>query len=169
MARNFSRHPVGRTAKRQSLWLFLDFGEDTLASASSVLSASMNAAALALRPFTIVRTHIAIQTTSDQEAASERQSCAWGATVVTDQAVAVGASAIPTPGTDQASDWFAHQWMLGNSVNLTDKTVRGFNYQLDSKAMRKVDLGSNMIFVVENVAAAGVRIGTAGRILIKTN
>ena len=162
--------PVRRVSvKRQSLWLALDFAEDTITGATATLIATLNAAALALRPFTIVRSHLSFYLKSDQAAANESQTVAFGLTVVTDQAIAAGIASIPTPATDQSSDWFFHKWMMANAVNLTDQTKAGVYFEQDSKAMRKVDIGSDLAFVIENPTALGMALGSAGRILIKTN
>ena len=169
MAGRFTRGRVVRGVRRLTDWFFLDFSETTIAGATAVLVGSLNAVALAARPFTVVRTHIHLKIQSDQAAASESQFAAFGMAVVSDQAVAVGVTAVPTPATDQTSDWFAHRWLSGNAVNLTDQTVGSRSYDLDSKAMRKVEQGSDIIIVLENAIATGCVIGMAGRFLIKTH
>ena len=87
----------------------LTFGEDTLTASGGTILGSLNATALALRPFTIVRQHYFLMLRSDQAAAAERQFGAFGCVVVSDQAEAVGVTAIPTPITDAGSDlWMLH-------------------------------------------------------------
>ncbi len=162
----------GGSVRRQSTWFTFSAGHTTLAGAgTSVLIASLNAAALALRPFTIVRTHLELIIASDQTGAAERQAAAFGLAVVSDQASAVGVSAVPTPSTEADSDlWFAHQWMFNEFLFISGVGVdpnAGRRYTIDSKAMRKVDQGSDMVFVVENVLAGGSVVGSAGRILVK--
>ena len=157
----------GRAVRRKMLWLFLDQNTTQLTGVSSALIASLNAAALALRPFTIVRTHITFFQESDQAAAIEQQFSAFGMTIVSDQAVAAGVASIPTPGTDQASDWFIHSWQMTEAQTLTDRTTPSVQFQIDSKAMRKVDSGQDLAIMMENVVAAGVRLTAAGRILVK--
>ena len=169
MAGRFRGCPVTRAKKRMSLWLEFSLGENTQASAGSTLVASLNAAALALRPFTIVRTHIELMLQFDQAATPENQRAAFGCTVVTDQAVAVGITAVPTPGTDLASDWFAHQIMFGNGITLTDRVAPPQLFTIDSKAMRKVDVGADLVFVLENTSSMGLVLHSGGRVLIKTN
>ena len=163
------RRQVQRS-RRKSLWLFLDVVLDSLSTASSLLSASLNAAALALRPFTIVRTYVEILLESDQAATPEAQFGAFGIAVVSDQAIAVGITAVPTPGSDLGlSLWFAHQLCFGQHNMQTDRTNPAAQYSVDSKAMRKVEVGSDVAIVVENVSAIGFKMTTGGRILIKTN
>ena len=67
------RHlPVRSGSKRKTLWLeFQPVLATTDAAGEAVLVFSLNAAALALRPFTIVRTHFEVMVTSDQAAAVE--------------------------------------------------------------------------------------------------
>ncbi len=167
MARVITR---SRTSSvRRSLWVRYDVRADTLGGSTAVLIASLNAAALAMRPFTIVRTHIALYLTSDQAAAMEVQQCAFGLAVVSDQAVAVGVTAVPTPLTDMGSSlFFAHKVMFANASTLTDRTIGGQYFSLDSKAMRKVDSGSDLVITTES-HDNGLILQSAGRILIKTN
>ena len=53
--------------------------------------------ALALRPFTILRTRMLIGLKSDQGAATEQQIVSYGKIVVSDDAAAVGLTAFPNP------------------------------------------------------------------------
>ena len=100
----------------------------------------------------------------------EFQSGALGLAVVSDEAVAVGVTAVPTPVTEIASDlWYAHQVYFADAVSLTDLTVGGGRYRIDSKAMRKVEDGQDIAIVAENAAAFGQIISFAGRFLIKTH
>ncbi len=157
--------------RRETLWVGIPRAADTLAaSATAALSQSFNAAVLALRPFTIVRTRMQWLTHSDQSAASESFVGNIGLAVVSDQAVAVGVTAIPTPATDLDSDlWFvSEQWpsrftLVGSDVteNITPRTI-------DSKAMRKVEGGQDLIIAVEaGIGGSGVVVIHTGRMLIK--
>ena len=106
MARNRARG-FHATQKRLTNWLFIDWSVTNLTTTSSAaLVASLNATALALRPFTIVRTRGTLAVYSDQVIASETARSAMGLAVVSDQAAAVGITAVPTPITDQDSDLF---------------------------------------------------------------
>ena len=170
--RDFRRGAAAIAQSRLTTWAFITPVATTLATnTTAVLVSSLNAAALALRPFTIVRMHLEVFMRSDQSAAVEAQAASIGAAVVSDQSVAIGVTAVPTPTTDAASDkWFLHKFLFGNSVSLTDQTVPGVRYTLDSKAMRKVDGGSDLIWVVEGGGIeAGSMVTFGGRFLIKTN
>ena len=141
--------------RRESLWIFLTEAATTMASANTaVLVLSLNAAALALRPFTIVRTRMDWFLRSDQTAALEAYQTALGLAVVSDQAVGIGVTAIPTPFTDMGSDlWFTHE--IQSSVfafisGVGFQSDAGVNRVVDSKAMRKVEDGEDIIMALEN-------------------
>jgi len=162
----------GGAVRRASDWGFITGGFTTLAGAgTAVLVASLNATALAMRPFTVVRTHLELLISSDQTAASERQIAAIGLAIVSDQASAIGITAVPTPVTDAGSDlWFAHQWMMNDFIFVSGtgiETNAGRRYVIDSKAMRKVNADEDLIMVVENQLTGGSVIGSAGRFLLK--
>ena len=158
----------GDRPKRLTSWLGISLVATTHAGASSTLVLSLNAAALALRPFTVVRTHMEYQLRSDQSAAIEFQEAAFGLAVVSDQAVAVGVTAVPTPITESASDlWYLHKWILADESSLTDRTRSSTRVTVDSKAMRKVDIGQDIVGVMES--AGGLILTSAGRMLIKVN
>jgi len=174
MARQFTRRTVGRSQRRESLWVDIATVASTLSATGGTIQTSANAALLALRPFTIIRTHMFYSIRSDQEVQTENQFAAAGAAVVSDQAVAVGVTAVPTPFTDAGSDlWFLHQ-RLANSVGiLTAVGISGqvaSHYEVDSKAMRRVEDGSDIVFVVEFDSVGDPSIVVSmGRMLIKTN
>ena len=163
------RHGVMR---RETSWFSVSASGTSLAGASTaVLASSLNAAGLALRPFTIVRTRGYMHVSSDQQAASENYSVALGYAVVSDQAVAIGVTAVPTPTTDRGSDlWYVYEEIYGR-VAFSDATgIRevGHGREFDSKAMRKVEVGQDVISVVETtVASSGALITEGGRYLVK--
>ena len=168
-----ARRNVVRAAKRKFLWLQFAPSEATSGVGMAQLFFSLNAAALALRPFTIVRSHFEVMVRSDQEAAVETQIAAIGLAVVSDQAVAVGITAVPTTLTEAGSSlWFMHRFLFGEENSLFNLLKPTPTWALDSKAMRKVEVGSDLVVVGENgnVGGSGGIITTvAGRILIKTN
>ena len=94
--------------------------------------------------------------------------------IVSDQASAIGVTAIPTPITDMASDlWFVHQMIYGE---LFFTTGVGYdpqamtNFEIDSKAMRKVDIGQDLVVVAEiSSGSDGVNVTFGGRMLVKVN
>jgi len=138
----------------------------------SALLYTASAAEDALRPYTIIRTHLHVSIVSDQLIASEEQFLAIGACIVADQASAIGVTAVPTPVTDLESDaWYLHQFVQ-NTFTLLDSTgyQDGGNrvIQIDSKAMRKVEDGFDNIITMEGaVGSEGAFVSTAGRQLLK--
>jgi len=121
-----------------------------------------------LRPFTIVRVRGMVAVQSDQVAAREEGAFAFGMAVVTDDATAVGITAVPTPITDQASDvWFV--LARGHYGSGSGSLEAGFTeIPIDSKAMRKVGIGQDIVQVAENGSAAfGCEFDTQLRILVK--
>ena len=167
-----SRKFVRSGPKRLTSWFQFSPSSTALGvSTSAVLVSSLNAAALALRPFTIVRSHFVFQLDSDQAAAIEIQAISHGLAIVSDQASAVGITAIPTPTTEAASNlWFMHSYAFVDESNLTDRTRGVTRWSVDSKAMRKVEVGQDMVSVVEGGGIGfGMNILIAGRVLVKHN
>ena len=158
-------------SRRETSWLAIDPGVDTV-SATAILAGSLNAAALAKRPFTVIRTILEVHIGSDQLAADELQLAAVGMAVVSDQAVAIGVTAVPTPVTDLASDlWFLHQTLISSFFFVNASGIDadgGHHYSIDSRAARKVNDDQDVILVVEGAAiASGASVTSMGRMLIK--
>ncbi len=159
--------------RRKTVWASIAPAENTMAAPSTaVLSHSAGAGLLAARPFTIVRTRLVLHVRPDQVAATEDYGVAVGGAVVSDQAAAVGVTAVPTPDTDRVSDLFFFYeetyglFFFGTGVGT--QFVGGQRLVIDSKAMRKVDEGSDVVFVQETQAVvASATTFLAGRMLIK--
>jgi len=156
--------------KRDTIWIFGQIGEQGVSAGQVFLLTSLNAAALALRPFTITRTRGMMLVHSDQSAASERQIGGYGHAVVSDQAVAIGVTAVPTPITDQASDlWFLYELYMqfkdfGTAVGADN--IKGTAF--DSKAQRKVEDGQDVISTLEGDAISdGATFSAGWRMLLK--
>ena len=170
--RGFTRRD-GRTAARETIWFGFAEVRSTLASASlAAIFHSLNAAALALRPFTIVRSHFLWHLRSDQAGATENADVGFGIAVVSDQASAVGVTAVPTPFADFGSGlWFSHTMLANHLTFISGVGVFPDNdamVQIDSKAMRKVDSGQDIVTVLENSSLSdGSTSFIAGRMLVK--
>ena len=160
----------GSSQRRESMWLFGSTVESTMSGApTAVLASSLNAAALALRPFTIVRTRGIIHIRSDQAAASETYGADLGMAVVSDQAAAIGVTAVPTPLTDKGSDlFFVYEQLFSHLSVRSDigQLKEGAFMTFDSKAMRKVNDDQDVVVVQEN-ELAGVVMTISFRQLIK--
>ena len=173
MARRFTRG-VNRGAKRQTSWFDIVPVSVVHTAGSAILLASLTSAEKARRPFTIVRTHLAFQFGTDQLIASETFGLGIGMCVVSDQAAAVGVSAVPTPITDLASDlWFIHQiamgeLLFGSGIGFIEDAGPATTVLIDSKVMRKVNDDQDIILVSEGLGLdSGFGLTVAGRLLIK--
>jgi len=158
--------------RRETLWIEIAATGTVLAAASTaVLFSGLTAAELAQRPFTIMRTRLYFHVRSDQAAVSETYHAAMGIAVVSDQALAIGVTAVPTPFTDLGSDlWLYHEITIGSiaSVSAIGIFESGFGRPTDSKAMRKVVEGQDVAISVETSAvSSGAIVEKAGRMLIK--
>jgi len=166
-----SRVLRGASPRRATQWIGLSFATTTLAaSATAALVSSLNAAALALRPFTIVRTRGVWLVESDQTAATENFVGSLGMAVVSDEASAVGVTAVPTPATELDSDlFFLHQSWIGRfSLIGTDVTRNATMQPFDSKAMRKVNADQDLVITAEaGIGGNGCIVNFVGRMLIK--
>ena len=173
MARSFhgARARLVRSG-RKTFWFSSQVVSSALAAPNTaVLQRSLNAAALALRPFTIVRSRGWIMIRSDQNAATEQYEAAFGSIVVSDQALAIGVTAVPTPTTDDQSGWIVYEWGAARLEVITaigaDQRA-GLMIPFDSKSMRKVEEGQTLIEVVESDAiSAGCNMTTYNRMLVK--
>ena len=160
--------------QRTSVWIFIATVEASLTgSPTAVLGGSLNAAALALRPFTIVRNRGIFQARSDQSVGTESFGADLGFCVVSEQAEAIGITAVPTPLTDKGSDLFFVYEQLFSTINVGSgvgtgvATMGGSVYKdWDSKAMRKVNEDEQVIFTLENEIAGAIAI-VSGRMLVK--
>ncbi len=167
---NFRR---GAVQRRESLWLFGDPIDTTLSAASTAaLISTLNAAALALRPFTLVRTRGELWVRSDQTATSEDYAASLGMCVVSDQAAAIGVTAVPTPETDRGSDLFFLYESGQQAFTRFDATgtlgAEGLVKSFDSKAMRKVNIDQDIAVVIETASISlGAQVMVSFRMLVK--
>ncbi len=138
---------------------------------TAVLIAQLSAAALALRPFTVMRTRGLVWWESDQDAADEEPTGVYGEIVVTEPASTIGITAIPDPISEPDAAWMIYQPLItavrfvsGTGVN----DPAGSVYEYDSKAMRKVGINDDLVSVVANNSGVdGGLFLTVGRTLIQ--
>ena len=88
----------------------------------------------------------------------------------TSEAVAIGETAIPSPVQDPDAKWFVYrplqsEFTFLSSVGFVEPA--GSNYEVDSKAMRKVGINEDVAIQVEEVNAVGAILSTTGRMLVK--
>jgi len=152
------RGGFARVQRRKMLWLgyALQTAPAALAANTKSIHGCLNAAALALRPFTVTRVVGSLYIGSDQNAATELAFGALGLVVVTDEAVAAGAGSVPGPYGANASDWMMNKsWAQGVSFSsaVGFQTSRVDRFDFDQKGQRKVDIGQDLIQVIENASA----------------
>ena len=140
------------------------------AAQTANLSFSLNAAALALRPFTVVRHRLNWFVRSDVVTGGEVWGAAIGGCVVSDQSVAIGITAVPTPIVDIGSDlWYFYEQCFGRFGGTQVEEV-GRQLKIDSRAMRKVEDGQDLI-IVQETAGTSLSISAStivgGRFLLK--
>ncbi len=168
--RSFVRPP-----KRTVMWIGSGVGLTTIVASSVQLISSLSAGALALRPFTIMRTRQEIWFDSDQLAANEDPQGDYGKIVVTETAAGVGATAVPDPSSidgDPDSDWFVHQPVMvqfktAGTIQAWQVIANQIRYTIDSKAMRKVGADDDIVSMFSETGGHGAELYTRGRMLIQ--
>jgi len=162
---------VRAKSDRQSVWIGFDISETAVGGNTVVLVGVLNAAALALRPFTVVRSRLEILWNSDQFTATEEIHGAFGAIIVSDQATAAGVASIPDPITNSDAPFFIYEPFITRFNFLTSagfESNGGFHQTVDSKSMRKVGSNEDLAFVAVNSDAAhSAVVSITGRVLIK--
>ena len=119
-------------------------------------------------PGTIVRARGFVFIGSDQGAGLESQVGAFGACIVSEAAATAGGASLPDPITDSSSGiWFIWGGFARQGIlNTTQPSVT--DYPFDSKAMRKVEPGEVMVFIIANAhATEGLGFLLQIRMLVK--
>ena len=131
-----------------------------LAAATVVLDQILSAAVIedSLGPqSTIVRTRGMFSVGSDQSSATEFPFGAFGMALVSSEAAVAGAASIPSPYTDGDWDgWFVHGYFhsgtqVASVASISTTSLDHFAF--DSKAMRKLQDNTSVVFLVENASA----------------
>ena len=154
MARRAFR-PGVRTSRRRTDWSSI-VPETTftgLAAATAILDSTITATL----PTTLIRSVGQLTVTSDQQAVGENPFGAVGLCVVSDQSVAIGVTALPTPYTDPESDlWLFHQFWSASMIFASAVGIHKIDqqYKLESKAMRKMSEDQTLCLIIENGSAA---------------
>ena len=160
---NFGR----RTSRPNRGWAGLSASTFTaLAASTSVLVATFVPSNPGIDE-TILRTVGLLAVTADQAGANEDQVGAFGLIRVTEAAVAIGITAIPTPITEQADDgWMVYQAFAGQGDNSIG-AVNVQRYVIDSKAKRTLaGEGEAFAVVVQNASASfGIQFAINIRVL----
>ena len=106
---------------------------------------------------TIVRVRGVLALRSDQIGALEDFHGAFGMAVVEEPAAGVGVTAVPSPVFNAASEaWFVWQAFAGSFTFVSAVGFdgnAGHQYEIDSRAMRKVNSEQRVVILLENNAA----------------
>ena len=167
-----SRAVFVRPPARTKIWIGNGLGATTLVSGATLVS-SLNAAALALRPFTILRTRIVISLLSDQVAATEFLQAVYARIVVTDSAVTAGIASVPTPLSEPEASFYVYEPLFNNILvgatpGIQENTGAANVTVVDSKAMRKVGIDDDVAGILhQRSAGLGSDLAIEGRTLIQ--
>ncbi len=152
MARRFNR--VGHT-KRLTSWDATS--PETTYIPLAAATVALDSTFVSIGPQTIVRVRGQLAVSTDQDVADEDPFGAVGLCIVSDEAAAVGVTAMPKPYIDAESDlWFMHEfWTASVRFGSTVGFARvEFNLRLDSKGMRRFSEDQTIVLMMENAAAA---------------
>ena len=173
MGRRFpSRHASG-APRRKTFWVAsADISAQAVLAADTAILHQSVTWTDELGLATIVRTRGTLWVTTDQTGADEQPFGALGFSVVTTQASTAGVASVPTPTTDENDDsffvwipWLASN-RFGSGVGFEQQAF--MQYDFDSKAMRKVTEGQDIIITLENASALhGMDFVIKFRMLIK--
>ena len=172
MARRFASRPRFSRKPGSKVWIGFALGTTVLAASTSTLLGSLNAVALAFRPFTILRTHLELLYTSDQTGTSESPHGVLGLGVFNDTAAALGVTGLPAPSAQANAAWFAyqavsHEFTFVSGVGFDGSS--GTHYQVDSKSMRKVGQDQDIVVIGDQVNAVGSALTIQGRMLLQVH
>ena len=161
-----------RPAPRTKVWIGAGIAQAAITGGAATLFSSFNSIALALRPFTILRTRMVISIQSDQVSASEFSQGVFSMQIVTDSAVAAGVASIPTPLSETEAAYFVYQpwftnFILLDATGFAEKNGEGNNWLIDSKAQRKVGIDDDVVTIIQVRSATGVNLATEGRMLLQ--
>ncbi len=166
MARTFRR---GRSPNYSWVGL-LRFGAVTVASTQQFLGS----ATLLAHAATIVRVRGDALVMMDVGAADEGLTVGMGLIVGSDDQVAIGSTAFPSPSDDLDADWLWHSFFSLRSITGSQSDADGGQVAravIDSKAMRKVKANDNLVAMADSSIAAGSPTFDASgafRILLQT-
>ena len=167
------RFPALRQGRRREMqWVSFAPQRTAFTSNQVTVLGVLNAAALAARPFTLIRTRGWLRIGTDQSANTEAQFCTYGHIVVKETATTAGVASIPTPITEATADWHVFEMITAGVLVSSATSVLEFGFQrgFDSKSMRKVGDDDDIAIVAEAPATGiseGFQLVDAGRVLIK--
>ena len=152
--RRFSAGYPSKSQKRKTEWSVYDnSGYVNVASGGATILSGL----FFEDPGTLVRTRGMISVKAQSYAADIDIIGAFGLAIVSQEAFNVGVTAVPEPFTD--SDWGGWMVIQAFAVHLQQVTNAGlllgsWQFEIDSKAMRKVEPNSAVVVVAESSTGA---------------
>jgi len=176
MARRFQSRAI-RGQRRLTDWIggvsAVPTEEVALAGQTAVILSSFDTrinGQAPLAPFTIVRTRGLLTVMPTVTSSSVQVMGAYGICVVNGEAFDAGIASIISPWTESFDDrWLYHTYFNVSWVFTTDQGSADGHYNsvIDSKAMRKMELGDVLVAIAENASANGCSIQNNFRTLVK--
>ena len=113
---------------------------------------------------TIERVRAMLSVITDAPSADEAWSGAFGMIIVSDDAEAIGITALPGPITDADAPWFVYVPFTNIGTSATFD-IESSQVEIDSKARRIVNTSQVIVAVLENATSLGFSAMVAGRML----
>ncbi len=164
--RRFARRGGAIARPRQSFeWAGVaDSSPRTLSGPGKQLVSSFQVA----NPVTLVRAYLSLASFSDQTAAEELSMSAVGMIIISEDAFAVGITAIPGPITDMGSPWWLHGFFPTGLQPLTSSgEIQPSGVLFESRSMRKIGTNERVAVVVEVSTSFGINFLHGARILAR--
>jgi len=166
----FAGARLQRAPKRQVVWVGpADQVQVAVPNNTSVLISSFDASASGLDKATLVRTRGVFTIRPSAFGADLDFQGAIGIAVVSDDAFAIGTTAIPGPFTDSDwGGWFVWRSFCGHLEfqGASGSTLEMIALEIDSKAMRKIGPNETMVVMAESQSGA-VDVWDGTRHLVK--
>jgi len=163
MARTQTRVLRSRAPRRKTVWVgTADQAPVGVASTASVIISSFAPSDLSILQATAVRVRGLLQVRVDIS-----YDGAYGLAVVSDEAFAAGAAAIPRAfDDDDWPGWLVHGYWMGHfEFDSSGSTNFPIQQVIDSKAMRKVGVNETLVWMVEARVGA-VTVTLHARVLL---
>ena len=156
--------------KRQTTWVGpADQGYIAVATTAKVLVGSFDPEGSGLPKPTVIRTRGELSVIPNPLTATAEVVGAWGLAIVSDQAFAIGITAVPGPFDEADWDgWFAwgsfsFNWAVADATGRQHAAV---TIVVDSKGMRKVTTNETIVLVAQSQTGA-FQISMPVRLLLK--
>ena len=166
-----SRSVVTRAPRRKTVWIGTATASAvTVGAGASVVHSSFVPSALSMLAPTVVRVRGDLLVHPVAFGVDANWSGAYGLCLVSDEALAIGETAIPRAfDDDDWSGWLVHGYFTGHLEfqSSTSELVMPQVQVIDSKSMRKVGVNESLVWMFENNSSVSVRASLQARVLVK--